>query len=271
MMRRTPALLALLLVAGLYAPEAVARATGDAVVDRVLSDPAITESSGLARSTYARPLIWTHNDSGDTARIFAIRPNGQTRATLELRCANASDWEDISTGPDHTLWVGDIGDNALARTTIQVYRLQEPQEPRTGTVSCRRFDFAYPDGPHDAEALMVNPETGRLWIASKASDAGTFYRAPRQLSPDHVNVLTARGDAPALVTAGSFSPGGQRIAVSSYTRAVIYRTDLTFVRQFELRYDDRSILGESLEYARDGAHFYRGTEGSGSVVYRVAL
>jgi len=267
-MKALPALLAVLALTS--APLAAA-ATGDAVPDRTLSDPAITESSGLARSTYPRPLLWTHNDSGDSARIFAIARSGATRATYSLRCAHANDWEDISSGPDHTLWVGDIGDNARARAAIQVYRLREPRPLASGRAKCRRFNLVYPDGPHDAEALLVNPRTGRLWIVTKSTEGGTFYRAPTELRTDQDNLLTAVGAAPAIVTAGSFAPGGRRLAVSSYTRAYIYRPDLTLVRSFPLRFQDASISGESLEYSRDGRYLFRGTEGADSVVYRIAL
>lgn len=267
-MKALSAFLAALL---LLPPTRATAATGDAVPDRTLANPAITESSGLARSTYRRPLLWTHNDSGDSARVFAIAASGATRATLSLRCASAHDWEDISSGPDHTLWVGDIGDNARARATIQVYRFREPRALSSGAVKCRRFTLAYPDGAHDAEALLVHPRTGRLLVVSKDTDGGTFYRAPASLSPDSVNVMKAVGPAPATVTAGSFTPGGRRLAVSSYTTAYVYRRDLTFVRSFALRYQDKSISGESLEYARNGKHLFRGTEGSDSVVYRIAL
>ncbi|HET7736567.1 MAG TPA: hypothetical protein VFK52_11360 [Nocardioidaceae bacterium] len=264
-------LAALLSFPALALPGSAVAATGDSVPDRTLANPAITESSGLARSTYRRPLLWTHNDSGDSARVFAVAASGATRATLSLRCAKAYDWEDISSGPDHTLWVGDIGDNARARSTIQVYRFREPKSLASGTVKCRRFTLAYPDGAHDAEALLVHPKTGRLWVVSKDAEGGTFYRAPSTLSPAGTTMLTAVGPAPATVTAGSFAPGGRRLAVSSYTRAYMYRPDLTFVREFPLRYQDKSISGESLEYARDGRHFFRGTEGTNSVVYRIAL
>ena len=45
------------------------------------------------------------------------------------------------------------------------------------------YRFTYPDGPHDAEALLVDPRDGRIWIATKDVFGGGLYRAP-SLSAD---------------------------------------------------------------------------------------
>ncbi len=47
-------------------------------VDRVLRDPRITESSGLAPSSLHRGVLWTMNDSGSRARIYAVGSDGRT-------------------------------------------------------------------------------------------------------------------------------------------------------------------------------------------------
>src|SRR5947209_7286121 len=80
-----------------------------------LDDDRIDESSGLALSTWDPTLVWTHNDSGDTARLFALAAprNGRcaTAGVAQLRGVDAFDAEDLAPGPNHTLWLGDIGDN----------------------------------------------------------------------------------------------------------------------------------------------------------------
>ena len=77
-------------------------------------DSRITESSGLVAGSRS-DLLFTHNDSGDVARFFAVDRTGRTRATYRLRGVQARDWEDIARGPGGTLWLGDIGDNSASR------------------------------------------------------------------------------------------------------------------------------------------------------------
>ena len=92
---------------------------------------AIKEASGIAASRRVDNVWWVHNDSGDTARVFAIGTTGQTLGEYSLTGASAIDWEDIAAAPGPTagvsyLYVGDIGGNVTPRSSVQVYRVPEP-------------------------------------------------------------------------------------------------------------------------------------------------
>lgn len=238
-------------------------------MDRTLNDKAIRESSGLARSTYKRQLIWTHNDSGGSARVYAIRGNGTTRGVIKLRGASSRDWEDISSGPRHKLWVGDIGDNARRRDTISVYRFKEPKVASSRSVKSTRFDFKYPDGKHDAEGLMVRPGTGRVFVISKSRSGGHIYRAPKRLSTKSVNRLTKLGPVPVSITAASFAPGGHRFVVSNHNWAYIYN-GIGDRKPRAIRKPD-TRQGESMDVTRGGGALFIGSEGLRSPVYRLRL
>ncbi|MFN7150218.1 MAG: hypothetical protein ACK4V6_12155, partial [Microthrixaceae bacterium] len=227
-----------------------------------------TESSGLARSNYKRKVLFTHNDSGDSARIFAVGNNGSTRAVLTIKGANAYDWEDISTGPDRTLWIGDIGDNGRSRQKVDVYRITEPKRLRTRSVRSTRYSFAYPDRARDAEGLMVHPRTGRLFIITKSESGAGIYRAPRKLSKSKLNRLKRVGSAPAKVTAASFSRNGKRFALGTYTSSHIYTSIGSTARVVPM---PSRRQGESLEITRSGKSLLAGSEGSNSPVYRIDL
>jgi len=169
-------------------------------------DSAIVESSGIVSSSYSDRLVHTHNDSGDTARFFAVDFRGCTLARFNVSDASATDWEDMahSTGPSGTptLWFGDIGDNGYSRPTIQVYRVTEPHLTPHGSGACpkplerrikgARYALMYPDGSHDAETLMADPGTGRLYIVTKAESHGevpTLYSAPLPLRSGSMNIM----------------------------------------------------------------------------------
>ena len=237
-------------------------------VNRQLWDDRITESSGLARSTYKRPLLWTHNDSGDSARVFAIKADGNTKAVLTLNGAGAVDWEDISTGPGHSIWVGDIGDNGSSRDHVTVYRFTEPRKVTSGDVSYRSYDLKYPGGPRNAEALLVHPTTGRLYVVSKDDDGGAVYRAPRKLSTSSVNKLRRVCSAPHTVTGGTFAPDGRSLVLISYTRTFAYSKICGSVRSDTSKINN-SDQGESVEIARGGKRLFLGQEGDDSPVYAV--
>jgi hypothetical protein len=242
-----------------------------------LADPRITESSGLAASRRHPGVLYTHNDSGDTPRVYAIGEAGKTIATLTLRGAKARDWEAIAAGRDDAgqpaLFVGDIGDNLHgAWPSVSVYRVTEPATLRDATVRATRFRFRYADGARDAEALLVDPRTNRIYIASKEGRGAGLYQAPAKPRTDRVNVLRRIAGVPSLVTDGSFSPDGSRLVLRDYLTAHTFsvpgKGPVHELGTFGL---PLQIQGESATYSLDGRYVLVGSEGPQSEVDRVAL
>jgi hypothetical protein len=228
---------------------AICAATPDATSASVASSD-IIEASGLASSRIDDNILWVHNDSGDTARVFAIGRDGALLGTYTLTGAEAVDWEDMAAGPgpDHGvsyLYLADIGDNAAQRSEIDVYRVPEPQVGGNTQVAADltgvdRLVFHYPDHPHDAETLLVDPDTGDIIIITKELAGGPsfVYRAPASASADAPYTLEQVAqidftalksaaqvppDAPPLVrgvpflaTGGDVSPAGDLIAIRTY-------------------------------------------------------
>ena len=187
----------------------------------------LVELSGLAASHVHPGLLYTHNDSGDSARFFAITQQAQVAAEIHLSGATATDWEDISVGPcpsGSCVYVGDTGDNKADRTQYVIYRLPEPATlPSDGSVvtvtSFESFPFVYPDGPHNAETLMVHPQSGRVFIVLKETGIpAVVYEMPLPLQKDTEVTLQqvatlAIPPAEGLVTDGAFHPCGDRALI----------------------------------------------------------
>jgi hypothetical protein len=148
--------------------------------------PAINESSGLAASRRFPGLYWTHNDSGDTAVIFAV--DGQGRLVgkpVRLLGATNVDWEDIAADGAGNLWIGDFGNNLNSRTDLCLYVLPEP-DPKveekvrvTKRIAIRFPDqslFPPPRWEYDAEALFI--AFGKPYVLTKHRGSSTtkLYR-----------------------------------------------------------------------------------------------
>lgn len=240
-------------------------------------DPAITESSGLVASSAYDNVLYTHNDSGDTARFFQLDRSCRTRAVLTLAGVQARDWEDMSRGPGGTLWLGDIGDNSAARDRgVLVHRVQDPG-PVTGVVRVRSVSFrlTYEDGPQDAEALLVHPRTGQLLIVTKGFAGGGVYTAPLPLRSGAPNVLRRVAEVPVPeVTAGDISPDGSRLVLRNYGAA--YEWDVRGDDLVAALHQDPVTIalpklrqGESITYGRDGKALIVGSEGAASPLYEL--
>jgi hypothetical protein len=203
-----------------------------------LASDELNEVSGIAGSRTFPGTWWMHNDSGDAARVFAVSADGASAAEFTFPDVIAVDWEDMALAPDGDAWsllMGDIGDNLSLRPELLLWRVPEPDPAQPGpTAAPEAFHLRYPDGPHNAETLMVDPRTGDVYVVSKISDVATevtqVFRAAAPLvdgaTMEEVATLEFGGASlpgNVLTTGGDISPDGERIVIRTYDSAFVWR------------------------------------------------
>lgn len=240
----------------------------------------IVESSGLATSVHQPGVRFTHNDSGDGPRLFAFDAAGADLGAFEVLGATHRDWEDLALGPcalaPACLFVGDIGDNARVWESITVYRLAEPEVGAANAGQpASAIELTYPDGPRDAEALLVDPQTGDLFVVEKTEairarvsvvrDAGTIAAGEHALAA--VGVVEVVG----FVTGGDFDPTGREIVLRTYggeaTRWLARRDEGRVVSFDPLDAPAIDALGEAIAYRADGLGLLTTREAEGAPLY----
>ncbi len=282
-----------------YPAQSKVRTYGPPITLGTLKDPAIKESSGLVASRTSPGVYWTHNDSGDGPFIYAFDSRGEKRGVWRVTGARARDWEDIAAGPGpqrqrQYLFIGDIGDNNERRTEIVVYRVPEPKIAAADARSTKArplhtenaefIRLQYPDGKHDAEALMVHPVSGDLYIVTKKLFARPgVYVARSPLNTTNVTTLTklAELEIPSIfggiITGGDISPDGRRVALCDYTRGyeLVLRSGAFFdsiwkepLQRFAL---GSRKQGEAIAYRLDGRALLATSEGVNSPLIQVVL
>ena len=258
-------------------------------------DNSIAESSGLASSSQP-DILFTHNDSGDQARFFAVGPDGETRATFLIVGAVAVDWEDVARGPgadgSPALFFADIGDNSHVHPFIAIYEVPEPvidgsSPDDVRTVLARRHVLVYEDlGRHDAETLLVDVAAyGRFAIITKDRLGNSLLFEAEGPPDDPIRVLRRTADlplwsfAPIVVepgveaTGGDIAPDRSRFVVRTYWYAFewILGPDRSLAEALgeapaviEL---PETIQGEAIAYTAGGTDLLISSEGTGAPVH----
>jgi hypothetical protein len=254
--------------------------------------PEITEASGLVASRRQPGVLWTHNDSGHSAAIFALAKNGSLLATYSLD-VRSNDWEDIALGPGledglDYLYIGDIGDNLSKRASVTVYRIAEPRvQDGGGTIDASEivsFELRYPDGPHDAETLLSDPRTGDLYIVTKtlfAPGPTQLFRYSAEAQAAGAGTLEALGaldlGAADVVTAGDMAADGAQILLRGYQSAQLWhRAPGQSVAEALAQHGcevptlgfPEEPKGESIAFDSDGRDYFTLSEGRLAPVYR---
>lgn len=274
----------------LLAPAPARASYPDATLLFSFTDPQITESSGLVRSSLDDEVLFTHNDSGDNGnlgRFFAVGPQGQTLTEFALTPSINGDWEDMAAGPGAdggpALFFADIGDNYEFRTTVQIYEVAEPvieqgsafSESRPSRVHLITFE----DGPHNAETFLVDPRDGSFAIVTKDADgkSGLYVAdpiavagAPRLLRRvadiDFAALASDASGAGRSSTGGDIAPDRSRLVVRTYLEAFEWPLGEASLAD-AVRADPTRIplpptrQGEAITYSNDGSALLTSSEG----------
>ncbi|MCC5024061.1 MAG: hypothetical protein J6386_15305 [Candidatus Synoicihabitans palmerolidicus] len=124
---------------------------------------ALEELSGLAPSRFSSGVYWSHNDSGDQPRLFALNAKDEHLGTLGIDGVEARDWEDIASfvfEGKSWLLIADVGDNDAIPHDICLLLLPEPDPtafanaPTLHASPSKILKFNYPEGPRDCEDDM---------------------------------------------------------------------------------------------------------------------
>ncbi len=280
-------------------PAAVASRFGAPVVVGTIRSKEITESSGLVASRCQSDVLWTHNDSGDGAFIFAINTKGEVLGTWKVDGETNADWEDIATFKDKVgkcfIYIAETGNNKLKRPEHLVYRVAEPivkpddvrsnrGEPNA-TTSAESVRFTYPDFDQDAETLLVHPQTGAIYVVTKrVSGPAGVYRVKADFGSTDAPKAETVGElsVPAIpngfLTGGDISPDGLYLIVCDYTQAYEYElpqsatgfNDIWRQEPTPIDLGPRKV-GESICYSVDGSSLFATSEGDSSPVIEVKV
>ncbi|MCK5148462.1 hypothetical protein KAR48_17020 [bacterium] len=189
----------------------------------------IDEASGLVVGRINENILYTHNDSGGRARIFALTGEGAHVTTIILSTGVNRDWEDLAIGVDPDdketyIYIADIGDNDKRYIVDTIYRFKEVKLGQDNqrkilikASQLQKISFKYPDGIYDAETLLTHPFTGEIFVITKSRRNGRLYQIPHDFEVDHIVTAKFLCNVPvSKATGGDFSSDGTMIIVKNY-------------------------------------------------------
>lgn len=247
-----------------------------------VSPAEVSEASGLVQSLRNPGVVWIHNDSGDSGRVFAIGRTGAWRGTVRYKVEKPVDIEDMALMEDADGWsllLGDIGDNPGERVSLRVHRFAEPilTSPSANIeLPSESMTVTYEDGPHDAESLIWDPVSREIFVITKQSaPAGVFRVGPFEAGKAVVAIRLASVpiDRP---TGADISRDGAGVLVRGYgTTAWLYlrRPGEPLASMFQrgacLVPVAAETQGEAIGFAPDGFSYLTISEGLHPQIFEV--
>ncbi len=235
----------------------------DADVAFTPSDPRLTAVVGMAGDA-DHGVYWLANGGGSaTTAVYAVRPDGRTAARSVFNVPS-TDVQAVAYRAGK-VFLADIGDAKLARKTVTVVTATVTGLV-DGTVAYKTMEFTYPDGAHDAEAMLVGPND-QIYFVTKGASPGV-YRAPAAPVTTKANALTRVADAPAGVTDATYLPSGR---VALRTAGEVFEIDPATWQTIASAALPAQKDGRSLSTTLDGTGLLAGDQGNGAPVLSVRL
>lgn len=253
-----------------------------------LADNRLTEISGMVATGSGYTVVNNGSGLDSHKKIFILDSKCAVSKTVSFSGNGANDPEDLAVAKDGTLWVADIGDSDKSRDTIALWKLAK------GSTNPVIYRLSYPDGKHDAGALVMGAN-GIPVIVTKDATTPRLYSPVGALQTNKIvklqkvgtltlpktttsNPLAAPGRL--VVTGGAVSPDGSKVTLRTYADAVEF--DVTngnlvdsivkgVPRVTPLPDEPR---GEAITYSADGTTFVtvsqtaQATDGSNPTLLR---
>jgi hypothetical protein len=128
----------------------------------------LKEISGLER--FQDSLFIAINDSGNEPKVYFLNQKGKIIHSLFLLNARNVDWEDLTLDENNNLYIGDIGNNSLKRTTFEIYYFNLSHIFENDSITVEKLSFSYPKtnqqiNTFDCESLAYY--NGKLFVLIK--------------------------------------------------------------------------------------------------------
>lgn len=188
----------------------------------------VDEASGIADSRKNTGYLWVQQDSDNPTDLALLSHKGQFLKKIFLKDTRNRDWEDmqLAAGPDPLkdyVYLGDIGDNGAVFGSYFIYRFPEPDKSTDTVYNIDKISFKYPDGSHDAEAFLVEPESKDIYIITKKEPQSSVYLLKYPYSTTDINTVSFTGKLPYNnVVSASIQPDGRGVAVKTYFNIQYY-------------------------------------------------
>jgi hypothetical protein len=233
----------------------------------VITKGFIDEVSGISDSRSVSGTLWVEQDSGNPPELTRIDYQGLLSGKVYLKGIENRDWEDISIagGPlpgVSYIYLADIGDNFSNHQSSFIYRFPEPG-PATDTVyAADKIVFHYPEGPADAEAILVD-NARDIYIITKSGSKSKIYKLPYPQKLDDSFAAIPVGELSfSGVVSAAMSPDYGNIILKTYDGLQFWKREqgesieATLSKAYKSLLYEQEAQGEAICFKNDNSGFF---------------
>jgi hypothetical protein len=224
-------------------------------------NPMINETSGIADSKTNVGYLWAHEDSGNPTQLYLIKHDGTVSKKIFIKGVVNRDWEEMAL-VNNDIYIADIGDNNSVHSESAIYKFAEPASSVDTIRTIETIRFQYADGPHDAEAFLVDPSAKHIYIITKRDNPSRVYKISFPYSAG-LNTATFVFSLPYTgVVSATTNPDAKEIILKTYSSLFYYSRSSSEGIEQALQKSYKTLgyqtepQGEAIAFAQDGSGFF---------------
>lgn len=238
----------------------------------------INEISGICPSVNNDSNYWVHEDSKSEAKLQLLNVDGSIKGRYRFPGVGVTDLEDIAITKNvltqkHELYIGDIGDNSLARSSIKVIIIPDAKLTTNNEISAnsiKKVAIEYrtinnEQVSYNCEAMIVDPFSGNLFLFTKSAKSSIIYKVSYPFNYEDMNYALPIGEflnSGNRVTAADLSTDGMQFILKTYEHIYHWQRyslneplDSLFKRiPVELPYQ-AEVQGEAVCFSLNNEHY----------------
>jgi hypothetical protein len=233
----------------------------------VITKGFIDEVSGIADSRAFPGTLWVEQDSGNPPELTRIDYQGKLAGKVYIKGIPNRDWEDISIGGGPLpgisyIYLADIGDNFASHQSSFIYRFPEPGASVDTVFSAERITFYYPEGPVDAEAILID-HSRDIYIITKSGSKSKLYKLPypQKLNDSIAAILVGELSFTGVVSA-AMSPDNSEIILKTYDGLQFWKREAggsieaALAKTYKSLPYEQEAQGEAICFKNDNSGFF---------------
>lgn len=185
-------------------------------------------------------VVWAINDSRNPPEIYGYDlETSKIERVIRLKKATNIDWEDLASGPDSSLYVGDFGNNANNREDLVIYHIKDPSNLEKRRYEAPATTFRYEDQEEfppkktkqnfDVEAFVVWQDHFYLFTRNRAKNfdgTSKIYKIPVKEGDFIAEKIgefdSCDDDDDCMITGADIHESSGKLALVSYNKVWIF-------------------------------------------------
>ena len=151
-------------------------------LDAIADLPSSLKETSAIEIVKGQDILWIIEDAGNKNHLYGLDTHAEVIKNISIDNVQNTDWEDLTSDADGTIYIGDFGNNSKKRKNFAIYKVPHPEDANSST-NAEVISFRLPKGmkSEDFESFFLYKNA--FYLFSKSNKNCKLFKVPNAI--DH--------------------------------------------------------------------------------------